>query len=144
MSDDKIVSYIEQARDAGLIETEIRQNLLNVGWGSDVIDASFKTVNEKRFPIRPQLIPKPNYTGNQESSAYSGNSSTITMQKDISAISAAAASRSPIDSKPKISHLAKVGFGIIILFVLLAGSGFAGWTYYNNLPKSSFVLNFHF
>lgn len=53
MMEQEIVDYIIQAQKHGLSETEIKQNLLNVGWEADVVEASFvfveATFTKKNF-----------------------------------------------------------------------------------------------
>lgn len=62
MANQNLVDYINQSRQGGLTDDQIRQSLLSAGWGASDIDAAFginfQPVSSPSQPLNIGLIPK--------------------------------------------------------------------------------------
>jgi len=138
--ENEILNYIKQAREHGLSEKEIKQNLLDVGWEPGKVEETFvfaKLPGQAAEPKPQELVQPAQVNQPAQVQATAGHPAMPTIAPRITttpsaATSALAAQTATADSQFAVQPAKKSSAALVIgiILVILAGLGVGGYFAY--------------
>ena len=134
--DIEVVNYIKQARQHGLHDNEIKQNLLNTGWEAEIVEASFtyvKALDSKEAEttiVHPSTQPAKTPTTQPVASP-----AAVTATPDAES----ATNQTPVVVIKKHSRVVPAIFAAVVIILILAGGAYAYVNFIANNPTATWT-----
>lgn len=123
-----VVNYIKEAKSHGLNESEIKQNLLNVGWTADAIEESFSYVRADETRESPVVKPEIKHEPQPVLDSSIAVHPVVSSYNNSSYLPLSEQHFTDNTKKPGLKKPAAI-FTVVILLLAAAGAG-AYYTYY--------------